>query len=283
MKESPRISTLFPDIFNVHSPITVGSNALIVSASLLSLKEVQILPMVQGLQPVVDHETKIKMFATLGEYSVLEAIGKSEPRDYLKLLWTECDEVPTWIGSVKFSDTLDDLLNVFQRTKFGNAAIEDESMGHPGLVTLKDIVSLYRSGRLRTSVRVSEISSERVSTPLDSTITDALQLMFKKRIRRVFHAGYDLQFTSSRDIIRFLFSPQKLEAVKKTPGTWLDARLSDFVPSRANSVPDGAPIIEAARQIGDGVDDCLVCESNQQIVSRWDIVMKPWEEGIMGI
>jgi len=252
-----------------------------VTASLLFLEEVQMLPIVQGLEPKVDPKTRIKVHATLGGYSVLQAILNSKPSKYMELLWTKCQEMPIWIGSVKFSDTLDDLLHVFERTRFGNAVIEDATKERPALVTLKDIVSLYRVGKLKSSVRVSEIGSERISIPSDSTITDALHLMFKKRIRRVFHSGYSLQFTSSRDIIKFLLSPQRLEMVKKTQEKWLDARLSDMIPSRANSIRDSASLIEASKHMGSGVDNCLVCESGQQVVSRWDIVMKSWKRGVI--
>jgi len=237
------------------------------------------LPITTGLEPRIDPKTKIKLHAAVGGYSVLQSILNSNPSEYAKLLWTKCQDMPVWIGSVKFSDTLDDLLHVFEKTRFGNAVVEDTTREHSSLVTLKEIMSLYRVGKLKSSVQVSEIGSERISISSDSTITDAIKLMFKKRIRRVFHSG--LQFTSSRDIIRFLLSPHRLEMVKKTPELWLDAKLSDVLSGHAEPIPDDATIIEAVKCMGGGVDSCLVCVASKQVVSRWDIVMKPWKMGRM--
>ena len=44
-------------------------------------------------------------------------------------------------------------------------------------------------------------------------------------------------------------------------------------------ITDGKIVNQAAREIGDGVDDCLVCEHTKKVVTRWDIVMKPWKTG----
>ena len=88
------IQSLFPNLFKTSRPITPGTNALIISGSLLHLEEVQMLPIVQGLQPKTDPTTGIKMYATLGGYSILNAVFKTKPKDYFKLLWSPCQENP---------------------------------------------------------------------------------------------------------------------------------------------------------------------------------------------
>ena len=51
--------------------------------------------------------------------------------------------------------------------------------------------------------------------------------------------------------------------------------LSEIETSEAKIIHDGKVVNQAAKEIGDGVDDCLVCEDGKKVVSRWDIVMKP--------
>ena len=106
MDDSPSIASLIPDLFKIPRPITDGSSPLIVSANLLHIDVIQMLPILEGLHFKIDSSTKIKMYATLGGYSVLDAILKADPKDYMKLLWTPCKDFPVWIGSVKYTDTL---------------------------------------------------------------------------------------------------------------------------------------------------------------------------------
>ena len=107
-------------------------------------------------------------------------------------------------------------------------------------------------------------------------------MMFEKRVRRVFLSSErknSVSFISSRNIIRFLFSPERLEIAKENPERWVDAKLSEIDASEAKMIADGKIVNQAAREIGDRVDDCLVCEHTKKVVTRWDIVMKPWKTG----
>ena len=87
MDDTHSIASLLPDLFKIMRPVAVGSNALIISANLLHIDRAQMLPIVHGLEPKIDPSTKIKMYPTLGGYAVLNAILKTSPKDYLKLLW----------------------------------------------------------------------------------------------------------------------------------------------------------------------------------------------------
>ena len=159
MYDSRSLASLIPDLFKITKPITAGSNALIISANLLHLDEAQMLPIVQGLQERIDPLTGIKMYAAFAGYAVLNAILKTDPKDYLKLLWTPCKEFPTWIGSVKYNDSLDDLLKVLDLTKFGDAVVEGKGT-IPALVTLQDILLLYKTDTIKSTLNAFEIGSE---------------------------------------------------------------------------------------------------------------------------
>src|SRR5579872_2555188 len=176
MIESPRIDSILPDIFTVTRPIIQGTSALLVSANLLHLDNASMFPIVEASSKIVpltrlDPHTGMKMYASLGGYSVLGAILRTDPQDYPKLLWRHCEDFPIWRGTVKFSDTLSDLLKVFDATKLGDAAVEG-SRDFPALVTLQEILLLHRSNTIKSTLRVSEIGSEMVTISPDSAIMD---------------------------------------------------------------------------------------------------------------
>jgi hypothetical protein len=271
-----------PNLFKISRPIIDGKNPLIISGNLLQVQEVHVLPIVRGLQPRVDETTKIKMYATLAGYSLLEKILKTNPKDYSKLIWTPCQEIPVWIGSVNYEDTLEDLLRVFDVTGFGDAAAEGRT-SIPALVTLSEIIDLYRNGIVSSKLRASEVGSKMISLPANAKLIDALRLMFQKRIRRIFIHGNAmrstprLEYISGRDIIRFLFSPERLDVVKNSPTRWLDAMLEEMETSKAKPIFDGRTINQAAKEIDDGLDACLLCEKSKKVVTKWDLVMKPFK------
>jgi CBS domain-containing protein len=283
MKESRKISKILPNLLKMSRPVISGDSPLIVSGNLLQLAEVHVLPIVQGLQPKVDEKTKIKMYATLAGYSVLEKILQTSPNDYQKLIWTHCNDIPLWIGSVNFEDSLDDLLRVFESTGFGDAAVEGSSR-IPGLVTLSEILSLYKSNVIRSNLRLGEIGSKKISLPPSTDLLRAIQTMFDKRIRRLFldRDGFDAKsvnnYISGRNIIRFLFSPDRLEIARKSPELWADATLGDITPNRAKVIPDSKTVNQGANEFEDGYDSCLVCKTSGSAVTRWDMVMKPWKK-----
>src|SRR5271166_743628 len=214
----PSIQSLFPNLFKIPRPITLASSQLIISGNSLHIDEVQMLPITQGLQPRIDPNTKIKMYATLGGYSVLNAILKTNPRDYIKFLWSPSQDTPVWIGSVKYSDGFNDLLKVFDITRFGDAAVEEYG-SLPALITLTEILTLYKKGIIKSHLHLSEIGSNMVEVSPDFSLIETIGLMFKKRIRRVFlsvdqdNAEYPeaFSFISTRSIIRFLFSPLRVD------------------------------------------------------------------------
>ena len=220
------------------------------------------------------------MYASLGGYSVLNAILRTDPKEYSKLLWKQCQDFPIWRGSVKFGDTLNDLLKVFEATKLGDVAVEG-LRSFPALVTLQEILLLYRNNTIKSTLRVSEIGSEMVTISPESTIIEALKVMFQKRIRRVFLSdGTEnsvISFISDRHLIRFLFSPMGLERSQRDPAHWVDAKLSTIEANDAKIIPDGHVVNQAAKKIGVEADSCLVCENSKRVVSRWDIVMKTWK------
>jgi len=240
-------------------------------------------PIVEGneLLPVVDNETKLKKYPAIGGYPVLDAIMKTEPKEYQKLLMTKSQDMPIWIGTVKFSDTLDDVLRIFETTRSGNVVVEREDNNRT-ILSLKDIAELFEVDKIRSDLRVYDVGSQKISAPKDTTIVGALKVMFDNKIRRVFCPSYKnerLRFVSSRNLIEFLFSPKSLERCKENPESWLDEKVSTLPGNNATQISDEETVNQASRLIGKKSDACLVSNVSNRVISRWDIVMKSWKLG----
>src|SRR5271157_605305 len=272
----PSISSLLPGLFKLHRPIADGNSPLIHAGFVLDTSEVHILPITRGLGPRRDRRTGFVLYGALVGYSFLERFMKTKPEDYDDLLQTPCKELAVWIGSVKFGDSISNLLRVFEATKFGAARVSNHEMYTA--VTLADLIGTVRNHLLISEMRVEQVGSQPVTISPDAEIKEAIKMMLKFRVRRLFLKERPSEFISSRSAIEFMFTPEQLQGAKRSPAEWCDANVSVLSTRSARAVAPGASLNEAARIIGDEPDDCLVSEGGL-VVSRWDLIMKPWKLG----
>ncbi len=242
---------------------------------MLHISDVQMLPVEGGELAHYHEKAKIKLYAAIGGYSVLDKIMVTDPADYQKLLWRPCKEVIAWIGSTDYDKEFESLFKIFEVTRFGDTIIDRGEDTH-ALLTLTDLVDLLRQGIITSNVTAEEISSKSVSIPGDTPLIEAIKIMFQKRIRRLFidNRVRDFEFISSRKIISFLFSPERLQVAKDNPERWLDANVSDVDLKRAEIVDDNYTANKVSRLIGTDLEDCLVTLKGRNVVTRWDLIIK---------
>lgn len=275
-KSFPPLSHLVPRLFEIPRALAYEDAPLIVPGSTLHITDVQLLPLMKGFEPKMDKDTGIAFHKAVAGYSVLQRIIGTEPKDYFRLLWTPSKEVALLLGSVHFMDSLDDLLRVFDLTRWGAAIVD--SRGKHTLITLKEIVQLFRQNRITTKMEVKAVGSPLLTISPDASLLTAIKLLFRRRVRRLFIAGQDGRFVSDRSLVEFLFTPDRLSLVRSKPRSWLDANVSDLRPSKAKRISDKELVDKAASRIGDATDDCLVSDRGK-VISRWDVVVKPWKAG----
>jgi len=274
--DGPSISSLLPGLFKLHRPVADGNSPLIHAGFILNNSEVQILPITKGLRPRRDRRTGLVLYGALGGYSFLEKFMKTKPKDYYGLIQTPSREIAIWIGSVDFGSPISDLLNVFDATKFGAARVSDHDI--QTVVTLADLVGAMRNHSLVSDMRVEQVGSQPVSISSDAEIGEAVKMMLKFRVRRLFPQGRTDEFISSLSVSEFMFTPERLQVARRRPEEWCAAKVSVLGTQSARVVAPGASLNEAARMIGDEPDDCLVSEGGL-VISRWDLLMKPWKLG----
>ena len=272
----PSISSLLPGLFKLPRPIADGNSPLIHAGFVLNTSEVHILPVMKGMRPRRDRRTGLVLYGALGGFSFLEKFMKTKPKDYYGLLRTPSRRVAVWIGSVDFDDSISDLFRVFEATKFGAARVNDHDM-HT-VVTLADLIGVMRNRMLVSEMRVEEVGSKPVSISPGAEIKEAIMMMLKYRVRRLFPQGRPGVFVSSRSVIDYMFTPERLDVVRRRPDEWCDGSISVLGTRSARVVAPAATLNEAAWMIGDEPDDCLVSEGGL-VISRWDLLMKPWKLG----
>ena len=274
--DGPSISSLMPGLFKLHRPTADGNSPLVQSAFILNTSEVHVLPVTKGLGPRRDKRTGLVLYGALSGYSFLERFMRTKPKDYHDLLRTSSKEIAVWIGSAGFGDGVGKLLRAFEATRFGAARVSDRGM-HT-LVTLADLIGTMRRYSLVSEMRVEQVGSKLVSISSDAEIRKAVEMMLKLRVRRLFLQGHSEEFISSRSVIDFMFSPERLRVAQRRPENWFDSKVSVLGLRSARVVHPSASLNEAARIIGDEPDDCLV-SAGGLIISRWDLLMKPWKLG----
>ena len=105
-------------------PITTPDVPVIVAASILSVYEAPMLPIVKvGASPTHVKEG-VTLFQAIGSQPIIRLLTETKPRDYYKILWNSCTTTSIWIGALGYDDSLDELLRVFVLTGFGDAKVD---------------------------------------------------------------------------------------------------------------------------------------------------------------
>jgi CBS domain-containing protein len=276
---SPAISTLFPHLFLNLRPTFDGNSPVIMAGSLLIMNDVYILPMAEGLLPNATDNSRQMLCSAFGGHALLSKIAKTAPQDYHKLLWTPGRECVVLIGSCNFKDSMDEVLHLFEVTHYGNARVNDE--WRFTLITLSDFVEALREGTLESDMPATAVGSAMLSISRDASIKEAVSAMLEHRVRRLFIKGTGTKYVSDRIIISYMFSGERIALARRNPEKWFDAKVEETKLREAPTYDAGGTLSGAASAMGPRPDDCLVT-SDGKVVSRWDMIMKPWKAGELG-
>ena len=82
------------------------------------------------------------------------------------------------------------------------------------------------------------------------------------------------RFISDRTLIAFKFSPERLEIARNDPEMWIKEEVSKLDTKTPGKCYDGS-LDAAAKVLGPAPDDYPMTEE-WRVISRWDLVVKPW-------
>jgi CBS domain-containing protein len=249
-----------------------GDDPVVLTASYIKNIEVHLLPGGRKIPQKKPELSRFPLHPAFGGYGILKRVVESEPKEYYKTLWSKSAEVPIWIASCKYEAPFDDILEAYSETKIGGARVTKGH--HEALITLEDAVGLISSGRLSTNMTTAEVGSVPVTISKEEPIIGAIREMVSKNIRRLF---VDEKFISDRTVIDYMFDPVRLGIARDHPERWIEGTVAELGTKSPGSCKSGS-LDEAAKEIGDAPDDCLLTD-DRRVISRWDIVMKPWRTG----
>lgn len=264
--ESMKVGDALPNIFKRTTPILEPGTQMLLALSLLRFHQIDALPI--GFKP-----KQKGRYAVFG-YSCLSRLQETHPTQYARFLELPCESATLKLSTLGVDDSLDDLLRVFEKTKFGFAWIESKQLG--GFASLRDVLELYGNGFFDTKMTVEQVASPIFSMPNNSQLSNVLQEMFNHRFRRIFVEGENTVVTDRR-IISYLFSSSRLTEIAKNPETLLDAKLGNLEKTEPIPINGKATAKDAAVAMKDAVEECLICD--QGVVTPWDLVMKPLKNG----
>lgn len=263
-----RIKDALPDIFKKLYPLIEPKTQVLPAMSLLRFHEIDALP----FPLVADARVNTAPRAVYG-FSSLARIMALKPGQFGPFLRQPCEVAAERLTSVPANRSLARLLDLFAKTRFGFALVED-GMNLAAFAGLPDILPLYERGALVTSMTAEDVGSPIFSVPGETNLRRVLSAMFEHRFRRIFISGSH-DFVSDRGIIGHIFNPATLNKMAEGTGDVLDISVSKLDKMTARRVVPGTPVKKAANLLrASGPGQCLVFD--EAVVTPWDVVMKPW-------
>jgi len=276
-----KLNEALPSIFRRSLPLLERGTRMVVAGTLLDTPRRDVLKIVSTGEGKVQFLANRGRYSVFSGYTVLVGLLESDPKDYYRFLFRPCETASLSVRPLAFDAELATVLDEFVRTKFGWAVVKDA--GKYGVVALADLIPLYRSRVLETDLPVRDLAFPKVfSLPASTGLRDALREMVKRRIRRVFLSGDSKRFVSDREVLIYIFSPERLALARDFPRKVLDATLADVGAVDAIDV-DGRSTVKEMSRIYKSESGawCLLCDGG--LVTPWDLVMKPWKMGRLTI
>ena len=273
-----KLMELLPRVFTRSQVEVEAEDLVFVAASLLRLHQIDALLLREGKRGRVATARGRGHRRAIPGYAILFALLQSDPEDCYRLLFRPCGGYTTYLNVVPAGGELTDLLDAFAQTRFGLACLESNGMQR--LVTLDDVLSLYRDGAIGTDLSVRDVASPVFRLGRDTRLRSALEEMFKRRNRRVFLTG-ESGYITDRAVISYLFDPEQLEAGKDSPEGMLDCALGEVQTKEPVECEGGTGVEEASRLVRAGEGGCLVCDEG--LITPWDLVMKPFASGHLNV
>lgn len=259
-----KIRDALPQVFNRAYPVLDPKMPMLPAVSMLRFQQIDGLPLVLDVAAARPR--------ALHGYSLLKRLLALSQGGFWKFIERPCEDAAQSIGSVSADESLDRLLEVFLKERFGFAWISvTERTGVP--VSLADVLELYKTGTIESDLQVKDVASPVFALPGMTPLRKTLLFMFSHRFRRVFLSAGGA-FISDRSIISHLFSPAVLHDLAANPDGLLEMPIAEIEKSRPRRVPGRTSMKAAANTLGGDIGQCLT--SRGTVITPWDIIMKPW-------
>ncbi|MDG6994570.1 MAG: hypothetical protein JRN52_01495 [Nitrososphaerota archaeon] len=269
-----KIDESFPEIFRRPVPAVMEGTLILVGGTLLDTPRRDVMPIVRSSDMTFLRMSKdTRCVMAFGGHAILSGLLECEPRNHYKFLFEPIENIAIPVRPIPTEEDISTLLDEFARTRFGWEIVE--AHGLHSIVTLADVIPLYRRGVLDTSLRVKDVASKVFELPKNTKLSKVLLEMMTRSMRRIFISGTN-KFVSDREILAHIFSPTRLAVVKRSPKELLESTLGDVDSVEPILVRGDATLQEVSELFKPASGGwCLICEEG--VVTPWDLVMKPWK------
>ena len=268
------LKDIFPEIFRRPVPVVAEGTALLVAGTLLDTPRRDVLPIVRSSNKSIKYVRKNrKELMAFAGHAILSKLIETKPRYYHRFLFQPIEKIALSVSPIKAEQDITSLLQSFSQTKFGWSVVEDH--GAYALATLSDLIQLYRRGVLNTSLGVKDVATKIFALPKDTKLGKALHEMMNHWVRRVFLSGTN-RFVSDREILSYIFSPERLAVIKESPSKMLEAKLEDLESVEPIAVKNSTTLRDAS-ELFKPLSGAWCLQCDEGIVTPWDLIMKPWK------
>jgi CBS domain-containing protein len=263
-----KIAAALPRLLERRYPIVKPSYPLLTVLYLLRIQDL-------AAVPIADNGKGTR--AIFG-FSVLPQLMDLSSKALDQYLTGPCGAASEELGSFDMDDDVEDLLDSFEKTRLGVSLVNGRVTGEQRatLVSLADLVRLYRTKQFASDMTVDEVGSPFITLSRRTSVRDAVRTMFKLKVRRVFISG-ERVYISDRSILERVLSPATLV---QTPGAKemgvFDARIESLKKSPPIEVAPGSSLQSAASKLRSESGSCLTVQGKDVVLTPWDVIMKPW-------
>ncbi len=268
--ENREVLELLPWVLQKISP-TVSEDLQLMSAGILmTFRQIDFLPVVKGMSVV-------GMFAGLHVLSNLEKVRDGGMwRLVARKVGEVCDRN---VPQINPKDSLGSVLNSMKTAKFGHGCVLEKNGELLATIALKDIIRYLSDLNVKAGLQVKKVASPTVSMPSEANITDLLNTLLTKRIRRVLVKGLERQVIADDKILaRQAFSHEGLLALRHTPKIFFERQLTSLALAEPGSISGDKDLSEAWTLIYRNPAECLLVEGENGILTPWDLVLKPFSQ-----
>jgi hypothetical protein len=270
-----KIRSAFPRLLEKPYPHVEPTFPLLTVLNLLRTNDISAVPLHEGL-------TSSRSVSGFSSLSKLMEMTDGSIDGFLE---GPCDRVAKKVDSFGLDDDLENLLDAFKRRRVAVSLVNGIVGGEPrySLVSLRDLLGLYRTGQFASELTVEDVASQIFSMPETTTVRNALGAMFHLSHRSVFISG-ERKYISDRAIIDRVFDPSFLQPLRNTPTVGpLDACIGTLDRTTPTEIGPRTSLKAAAFRVNGEWGTCLTLRDRDTLVTPWDLVMKPWESGNLTI
>lgn len=271
-----KVSALLETV-SIAPPVLVSPNdPLITAGAMLSWRNVTSVVVMQGKDVV----------GALYGYQLLLFLVQPESNRVYKDLFlpigntrriTSVESIP----KVQPDDDLSLALERITEKRFGDVLVMDRDAQPIGVLSIVDVMRSCERMVRRVGARVASMASSLKLVNDQMSLRDLILFLFQNRIRRIVLNKGGFYHADERALLKYVFSPARLQSLQKDTDAFLKFPISDF--AKEMTVPlakvrENADVTTAWKMALAEGQDCVLVDKNK-IATPWDLVIKPFVEG----